>query len=486
MKLFRPTLLPLIVGLAAICFLFVIMSKRQYPIWDGDSECFLPVAISHSHGDGLVNPIWRPVKVFDESHPERLTWHGFLYPMLLAWLTPSSTYVGIRKVVAGFWMLTLLLSSFAIYKKASQIEPTGWKQCCLVFAAVLGIAGLLPDGGRPELLVTFWLATGLALATITAFRLYWVIFGSLLGLMMATDPVPAFLGILILGVYACARLKVFEAIRFLFSTYCMGLVVFLICFAAYPYSLKAWLGGMALHSKGAVLGAGGSGLFHKMIENPVLLLFCLLLVLGCFAGILTCIKLWGHIGSRSGLVVFSALLTGSTYYFAIRDPDRNYNMVAFSPIIVFMLVIFCNQAATYTHINMHQLIYLAIISIFGLCSLGFVRQVAVFPYFLKYGTSYNSAKAELQRLLDSGDSVGVTGGLFSLTETTSRFRVYQSEPNEDYLFVQQVNHGQLSPPKIPGYTMVKNTFSEIRPTLFGIKIANTCSGYNFAIYGRDR
>jgi hypothetical protein len=80
----------------------------------------------------------------------------------------------------------------------------------------------------------------------------------------------------------------------------------------------------------------------------------------------------------------------------------------------------------------------------------------------------------------------IVNNLFSLTEAIDRIRIFQAEPDGTYLFVQQVNHGQLLPPKIPGYTMVKNTFSEVRPTLFGIKIANTCSGYNFAIYRLDK
>jgi len=171
MKLVRPTLLFLASGLTTICVLFVVMSEHEYPVWDGDSQCFLPIAISFSHGDGLVNPIWRPAKAYDESHPERLTWHGFLYPMLLAWLTPSSTYIGIRKVVAGIWVLTLLLSSFAVYQEASRFKPADWKRCGLVLAAVLGTAGFLPDGGRPELLVTLLLAAGLALSAATPLQM---------------------------------------------------------------------------------------------------------------------------------------------------------------------------------------------------------------------------------------------------------------------------------------------------------------------------
>jgi hypothetical protein len=485
MKFFRPASVFVAAGLVAVCLLFGVMSKYEYPVWDGDSECFLPVAISLSHGDGLVNPIWRPMNVYDESHPERLTWHGFLYPMLLAWLTPSPTYIGIRKVVSGIWILTLLLSSFAIYKKVSRPEPLDWKHGCLLLASSLGIAGLLSDGGRPELLVSLFLAAGLALAAVAPSRSHWLIFGSLLGLMMATSPVPAFLGILVLGVYACARLRVFEAIRFLLGTYSVGLAVFLLCFAMYPFSLKAWLIGMALHSKHAVIWIEG-GLLHKMGEGPILLLFYSLLIIGCIAGLIACVKYWRCVGWRSGFIIFLGLLIGATYYFAIRSPGRSYNMMTFSPVIIFLLVTFYEQTAKNTQIKQSNSIYFAILFVCALCSLGFVRQAAVFPYFIKNGVSYSSAKEELNRLIDSGESVGVTSGLFSLTEAIDRIRIFQTEPDGTYLFVQQVNHGQLLPPKIPGYTMVKNTFSEVRPTLFGIKIANTCSGYNFAIYRLDK
>lgn len=92
---------------------------------------------------------------------------------------------------------------------------------------------------------------------------------------------------------------------------------------------------MALHSRAAVIGARGSGLLHKMVENPVLFLFILLLFLGCGVGVIACVKRWEYIGWRSGFIGFSGLLVGLTYYFSIRDADRSYNMIAFSPSLSF-------------------------------------------------------------------------------------------------------------------------------------------------------
>jgi hypothetical protein len=88
--------------------------------------------------------------------------------------------------------------------------------------------------------------------------------------------------------------------------------------------------------------------------------------------------------------------------------------------------------AGFFQIKQQNLIFLAKLSVFVVCSLGFVRHVVVFPYFIKYGTSYNSAKAELERLIGSGESVGVTSGFFSLAETTNQVRIFQAKPKETY------------------------------------------------------
>jgi hypothetical protein len=54
MRTVQPWQWSLFAGLIIICLLFILMSRHEYPLYDGDSKSFLPIAISLSQGHGLA------------------------------------------------------------------------------------------------------------------------------------------------------------------------------------------------------------------------------------------------------------------------------------------------------------------------------------------------------------------------------------------------------------------------------------------------
>jgi hypothetical protein len=469
------------------------MNWHQYPVFDGDSECFLPIAVNYAEGNGLANPIWHPIHVYDPEHPEKLTWHGFLYPVVLGCLSPKPTYKAIRMVIGEIWVLCLVFSGFAFFKCATMYGATSWRRDVLTITALLGMAGLMPDGGRPELLVALLLAIGILCALFMSFRWHWLISGVLLGSIIVTSPIPAILAMLGIGIYACARLDLKQAFHFLLRSGVVAALVFGICFVLYPYSLEAWLIGMSLHAKVAVTSGGGSGLLTKLHANPGLVFFIILSVT-CFVAAISCyVKKTHEISSRFGVVCFAMLFLVATYYFSFRDLDRVYNAVALTPALVLFLVAYAASQLKKSKIKttLQHLSCPICCVILVLASMPFLRLALVFPSFIKTGVSYDTAQNEFNSLSDKRGQIGITTAFFCLSEDFSKIHIENQNKNETFIFVQQVNRGRLTPPEIPGYEVMQNTFSTELPSFFGIKVGNTCGGYNFAVYqrvlkGRDK
>src|SRR5438128_4143680 len=103
-NLTRVISLPVALAVLLVSLIYLWMNRHQYPVFDGDSGSFLPVAISYARGEGLVNLIWHPFYVYDTRYPGNFTWHGFLYPMLLGSLAPSPTYKAIRLIIGVLWL----------------------------------------------------------------------------------------------------------------------------------------------------------------------------------------------------------------------------------------------------------------------------------------------------------------------------------------------------------------------------------------------
>ena len=480
--------IPVLLLVILVSALFMVMSGHQYPVMDGDSTCFLPFAISSMHGQGLVNPIYHPAKVVDPANPGILTWHGFLHPMLLAYLAPSASYSGVRLVIAALWVISLALSTIAFFRFTTICGASEPLRSLVTAAAVFAAAGLLPGGGRPEQLVVFFIAAGATAILYLPLRWHWLVLGVIMGLLMATSPVAAILAIPIFGLYACARLRLPAAVLFLLKSAALAAAVFALCFSQYPFTLNAWLTGMKLHSQGAILGQSGQWLAHLKIA-PGIAPFILLLGLALIAGLFVISKDRKTVGSLAGIVAFTGLLFAFLYYFWIRTPDRDYNVTAFSPALLLVVIgggVFAAGRFAKGATRWRVITYGAVFASLLLPATGFVRTALLFPFFLNYGMPYDMARQELHLLDAPPGNVGITSGLFTLVEDYSRINIANVDSAvEPLLYVQQVNRGAVSPPLIAGYTLVRDTFSPVRPKLFGLKIANTCGGYNFAVYQRN-
>jgi len=122
----------------------------------------------------------------------------------------------------------------------------------------------------------------------------------------------------------------------------------------------------------------------------------------------------------------------------------------------------------------------------GFSGAGFYRALAIFPFYVKYGVSLSDARQRVMQLHEkTREDAFLDTGLFPLTGdcrgvTFSENRMLESAT----IVLQQADHALLQAPVIPGFDLVEDRFCGHVPQIFGIKLANSVRGYDYAIYSR--
>ena len=168
----------------------------------------------------------------------------------------------------------------------------------------------------------------------------------------------------------------------------------------------------------------------------------------------------------------------SVYYFQMLSP------------LTFAAVIYATQK-----IGLSKAWKVAAFAALALLCVGFMRQAALFPFFLKEGVSLREARAAYEELKPddcAGRCVGMASiGLWPLSEdygamlSTLQARRMGRPLGDmvDVILFQQNYSGFTAPPEaIEGCDLEWSSFVEKQPKFLGVKLANTMPGYSFAAY----
>jgi hypothetical protein len=201
---------------------------------------------------------------------------------------------------------------------------------------------------------------------------------------------------------------------------------------------------------------------------------------------------------KNGFFLSTTLFIVAVFYFVIRVPERNYNLVLFAP-LVYGLIMQAGLALNKEHglengrkwilYPIHTLIFVVLLS----TTSGFFRSAALFPFFVRYGLSYTDARNAMAKIIEKKRHVYFSKEFFSLMENYegASFPNTDELPDENttnakenikIIVMQQVYRGFLKPPVIPGYELTKDCFSRIIPKILGVRISSTVRAYNFAVY----
>jgi hypothetical protein len=177
-------------------------------------------------------------------------------------------------------------------------------------------------------------------------------------------------------------------------------------------------------------------------------------------------------------------------------PGIAYNITAFSP-LVYLVVIFtgleiCRGEAARDRVGgLCPVLHVIILAVFLLTSLGFARTLVTFPRFVRGGVKYAEASTRLQDLRETASgSILITPAIFGLFDDYDGLSVmvmphHRVPKTHEFVVFSQVGLGRQTPPEIEGYVLIEDRFDHDAPRLFGVKVASSPHGYNYAIYRRD-
>lgn len=481
----RLLLLLLIAGIAGS---FLVFGDHVYPVPSGDSQSFLPAALTLDAGLGFHNPVSGLSRTLDPTGQGQFV----QYPPLFLWTVallmpppgPRSAFLGL----AFLGVLNLALAAWLFWRAAAASGRPSPAAAWAVAAATLGIATLLlgQQNGRPEPLATLWaLLAAHALLTLRPAAV-WLPCGLLLGLTGATHPMAGVILGLLLAAFLSVRLPARAALPAIAGLLALSLLVFFVLLAASPPGIGATLDGIRRHAEITIVERhSGERLVTYWVTHPGATFYALpflLLLPVAWRGV----RAWRS-AVRSPLLcgVCLALLAAVVWGSTGRSPEHVYNLLLFAPLVFAANLAWASGRPGFSARAL-------VAAIHALTALGYLRAVVLFGFFLTGGVSLETARAHFSRIAPTARGpVSVTPSLWVLADDLERLRTVPAhtpaeELEGDLLILQQNYSGLSAPPRLAGLQLIENHFIDHPCRLFGLPIARTMPGYAFAVYRRER
>lgn len=465
--IFRRFFLPAVIALSLLAF-----GAFVFPVPSGDSQAFVPPALTFEAGGGLRNPVSGLARQLDPTGQARYLQYPPVFPLTLSALMASPTPRAAFLAIAGLNTANVLLCSL-LFARAGR----GWLAPAV---ALLGIATLLTgqQTGRPESLATLWVLLAAHVHLALPPERSWLPVGLLIGLLAATQPTAGLLLGLLAALAFAAWLPTGRALAVTAGTLAVSLATFAGLLAAGPFGLVETLEGLRQHG-GAVAGRASAGsLVTYWIANPGATFYAVPFLL--LAGLLAWKARRGGAAIRSRLLFAVALLPllAVVWRTGVQVPELSYSALCFAPLVFAGNLRLAEDA---------RLPRPAMVLAHGVTAAGYLRFLALFGLFLTQGTPLDEARAAFRRI-PPDLRVAVTPSLWVGSEEYERMTVFplaEGPPAAGAVLVQQSYTGWTSPPALPGYRLAENHFVPRPGLLLGVRIASTVPGYGYALYLPD-
>lgn len=460
------------------CLIFVILSSiRVWPPLDGDASAYFSPAVELSLGRSFANPVWLPPlnDTIDGPGGTRYIYHGFLYPLTIGCL---AKIFGGGPSLCLFWMhlFNLLAAGIASLGLWTWCNWSGFPRIVLGALLPISIFNLCESlAGRPEPML--FLLAGLALFIAKRTE------GPKCHLALSTFSTAAFFTSPAVGVLAflaliyCIQLRVALGWRIVFSVMIGACLSFSLLSFIYPYSLADWFWGVWRHSKINLGLPPWQGFLSTWVGRPQTP-FAILSFGVPFLYLLSCvpyaIRNLNKITQISCLLIAGLFVVGIVRTSFVKS-EAYYNAVVWIPVLAVALI--SSPCKLMGRIWLISLLFLAV---------GFGRQsLILFHQFREGAVSYQ----EIQNLIrdKTADGIEISSGLFMAADNPKNVFFNKTGPagSEKKLWVvlQQSYRGQEDAPSVPGYELIKTTFSPgIR--WFDLRISRTPGGWEYAVYRR--
>jgi hypothetical protein len=292
-----------------------------------------------------------------------------------------------------------------------------------------------------------------------------------------------------------------KAVHLLFLGGGIALLTFLAVMGMlYPYSLREWVECTLAHARMDTAGFSHSGVVASYLVRPEVPAFGLFLFLSVFSGLSELSRRWNDVTSKPLVLLGTALLVAWVWHFALASPGKLYNLVPLVPLASCVLLLCaCRVRVARSVSRLHystlwaRFLLMGAISVPLIPSLALVRVAVLFGLFLKSGMSFEDSRASLSRLRsENAGIIAVSSSLWLQFDDLSCIRLVPNEADwtrdpgtmQRYriIVLQQYKSSRTTPEILSRYRIVENSFVERPVSIFGLRIANSFPGYQFAVY----
>ncbi len=485
--------------LVLLAAFYLVTAREMFPPPFTDSAPHLIPTINYKAGHGFGGVYWELTRTYDPTGQHRFLQYPPLFHLAMARLMRQPTVEAAYACLGGFSVVALGLCAALMWRRD---RASGARKPVWVLLAALGLWAMStwlclgPAAGRPESLTT-----PLILLSVLVFqwaRPSWrpVVAGVFIGLVAATQIVNAVLLGLMYSVYASlpGAAEGRPAMRWCQQAAVaatLGVLVFVGCLALGPHPVGETLRGIVVHAQRLA-----------SIRYAVVVNYLSPSVNGSFFGLFFAAILAGFLRlERHRLKMLVLLNLGllliAVWYFAIRASDLSYNVFAFTPMLAALAMqslarLDAGASADWT--RSRRTAYSLGFAVFGLMSIGGLRQGLAFALYKAYGVSYAEAKRHFTELVppDQPTPVYMATSLWPLASRLDHLYLdqrtkhppgYTPETARPWLVLHQWYDRYPVPPEIPGYQLTWNDFIDHpTPRVLGFRVSTTTPGYAFALY----
>ena len=481
-------------GCLAILFIAAIVFRsyataRSIPVLGNDSCVFLPQTVPFYERGELINTAW---------NNERMTYHGFLYPMILGalmWRGDYPTLAAVLGILHGVATLLygLLLWSFA-RRWSWRVTPERF--LLGVFLAAACATHIQGVWGRPEALTALIMMGAVLIINCTPWSWHGRIAGAAIGLMTAVHPMVAVFAGLGFAAYAAWRFKAGRWWCEVVGAAGLSIIVFACTFLWYPYPFEDWLAGTMQMGRTAFAQSVNLRRWEEYLPD-YLWSGGSWFLLGAI-----CLTLWSSVRLIARRTRANAGPLSPIYFYAmlVIIGVAFYRFVLYAPwarcyLLPFVPLGFCtvfhelgrDRSSEHQRLSPYRLIAFGTLLI--LC-LGLVGDLLQRAHAMRFDLQLTEARELFQSLRNKHPDkvIALDLNLFALTEDLSNIVLCQSgvPPADAAIFVDaQFNRQELKPIVRDGFQLLSHHFNSTRLTVFGVPVLKVNRGCGFAVYLRE-
>ena len=472
-----------------ICATILVFSYFGYPPQgNNDGAWFIVPGINYALTDKLENPIdWGQSEL--RLGNGRFLSYPPLFPLFVSlFIFPSSNLPFSSQIFIAIGIinsLVIILSALVLYKVATiNDKRLDWLMAIIICASLFLIfRASWSFNGRPEILVRLFFTIGFLWAL--SVKKPWLLVGGLgllLGLTAATHVLaPIIFFALILFLFSL-KFDFWTSIKHISLTSIIGLLSFITVMQLSPFGIIETLGGIYQHGRLMLDRLVPGRSIFSFLANPNIILYSAVGFILIFFGIRFFRQTLSSQKLASPSLLFSSSLLAFVYAAFVIIDVRNYYIAPF------VLLIFCAALYYIAHVRNSRLITYSIVSFLALLVIFSLKNIALFPFFLKDGMSLSFANSKVREIVSQSPGKPIMlGGSHLWTLSEEYGRMVMDIPHSginlgDYVYFLEEEEIPIRPEKIETCALRHDFYVSQIPKIFGIPVARAIPGYGFAAY----